>query len=124
MSTEFYEKVNQIISRHPRYKVDAYEFMMQALWFTQEKLKRNGHVSAKELAYGAKEYGLDLYGPMTRAVFEHWGIRTTGDFGEIVFDMIDSGIMSKSDNDTKEDFRGVYDFDQAFDIFNLKEGGR
>lgn len=121
MNRNFYEKVEGIINKDPRYKADAYEFLMQALWFTQGKLKRKGHIAGKELLEGIKDYGLDLYGPMVKTVFEHWGIRTTDDFGEIVFNMIDNGTLNKTDKDSRDDFKNVYDFDEAFDIFGVEK---
>lgn len=113
---DFYKKVEEIVNSDPRYKADAYEFMMQALWFTQNQLKRKGHVTGQELSEGIKEFVLEQYGPMSKTVLEHWGIRKTEDFGEVVFNMIESGIMGKSDGDSREDFKSVYDFDEAFDI--------
>lgn len=120
MSENFYKKLEEIIAKDNRYKTDAYEFVMQALWFTQKKLKKQGHLSGKELLEGIREFGLDQYGPMTRAVFKHWGINETADFGEVVFNMVENGLMGKTDQDSRADFKDVYDFDAALDIFNTK----
>lgn len=114
---DFYEKIAQILQQDSRYKTDAYEFMMQALWFTQKKFKIKGHINGRQLVEGIREFGLDEYGPMAKAVFEHWGITTTEDFGQIVFNMVKQGIMSKTEEDSMEDFRNAYDFKEAFDIF-------
>jgi uncharacterized repeat protein (TIGR04138 family) len=46
-------------------------------------------------------------------VLDSWGVRSTNDFGEIVYNLIKIGKMSKSDNDRREDFDNVYDFEQA-----------
>jgi uncharacterized repeat protein (TIGR04138 family) len=112
---DFYKKVEEIVEKDPRYRPDAYEFILQALWFTQKKLNKEGHLSGKELLEGVKEFGLDQYGPMTKVVFGHWGVRATEDFGEIVFNMIESGLLGKTDEDSREDFKNVYDFNDAFD---------
>ncbi|MBU3958592.1 MAG: hypothetical protein KKE91_01875 [Candidatus Omnitrophica bacterium] len=117
---DFYHKVKEIIGKDPRYRPDAYEFLMQALLLTQRKLKRNGHISAGELLVGIREFGLDQYGPMAKAVLEYWGIKSTEDFGEIVFNMVENGLMRKTDADSRDDFKNVYDFNQAFDIFETK----
>jgi len=114
---DFQEKVAQIIRRDPRYKPDAYEFVMQALWFTQKKFKIESHLNGRQLLEGIKEFGLQQYGPMAKTVFEHWGVTTTEDFGQIVFNMVKQGIMSKTEKDSMEDFRNAYDFKEAFDIF-------
>ena len=37
----------------------------------------------------------------------------TDDFGEIVFTLIDAGLVSKNSEDRREDFRGVFDLDEA-----------
>jgi len=114
---DFYAKISQITQRDSRYKADAYEFVMQALWLTQKKLNRTGHVSGPELLSGIREFGLEQYGPMARAVFQHWGISNTGDFGRVVFNMISDGVMGKSESDSLDDFKDVYDFKEALDIF-------
>ena len=113
---DFSKKTEQIIKKDPRYKPDAYEFIMQALWFTQETLKRKGHVTGRELVEGIRGFGISQYGPMTKAVLEHWGVKTTGDFGEIVFNMIEEGMLGKTDEDSREDFKNLYDFNEAFDV--------
>ncbi len=117
---DFYQSVQQICKMNPRYKADAYEFVMQALAFSQKKFIRSGHISGKELLEGIKDLGLELYGPMARTVFAHWGITTTSDFGQIVFIMVEQGLMSKDDRDSPDDFNNVYDFNSAFDAFNSK----
>ncbi len=117
MNTNFYNKIKEIIDKDSRYSSDAYEFVMQALWWTQKKIKNNGHVSGKELLEGIKEFALEQYGPMARTVVNYWGIYQTGDFGEIVFNMIEKGLMGRTEEDSKEDFNNVYDFQEAFNAF-------
>ena len=111
--------MTKILTKDERYKPDAYEFVMQSLWFTQKGLKKKGHVTGGELLTGIREFALEQYGPMAKVVFEHWGVKTTEDFGEIVFNMVENGLMGKTDEDTKEDFKGAYDFDEAFDVFKV-----
>jgi uncharacterized repeat protein (TIGR04138 family) len=115
----FYEKIYEIAEKDQRYKPDAYEFVMQALWFTQQKMGREGHVTGRELLEGIKEFGLNQYGPMTRTVFEHWGVKTTEDFGEIVFAMVENGLMSATDTDSRDGFKDVYNFHDVFDSENV-----
>ena len=47
-------------------------------------------------------------------VLEHWGIHETGDVGDVVFALVESGILIKQDEDTRAEFENVYDFDEAF----------
>jgi len=121
MNIDFYKKVEEIIKHDFRYKADAYEFLMQALWFTQKKLKRSGHVTGKELLEGIREFALEQYGPLAKTVLEHWGIHSTEDFGEIVFNLVEAGLLKKTEEDSKEDFKDVYDFNEAFDVFKVDE---
>ena len=114
----FYNKVKKIAQKDPRYKIDAYEFVMQALVFTQHKLKKHGHISGGELLEGIRDFGLEQYGPMLKVVLGHWGVKSTEDFGEIVFNMVENNLMGKNENDSREDFKNVYDFDKAFEIKN------
>lgn len=112
------EKIEQYIEeKDSRYKMEAYSFVRDALNYTMQKLNKNGHLSGEELLHGVREYGLLLYGPLTRNVFENWGIRSTDDFGEIVFNLIEMRIFNKKEEDTKEEFQGVYDFSEAFDSY-------
>ena len=121
MLNEFYKKLEKIIKQDPRYKADAYEFVMQALWFTQKKLNRKDHVSGQELLEGVREFGLEQFGPMTKSVFQHWGVESTVDFGEIVFNMVDKGLMKKTETDKIEDFKNIYDFNEVLDVFHKRK---
>jgi uncharacterized repeat protein (TIGR04138 family) len=47
-------------------------------------------------------------------VLNSWGVHSTSDFGEIVYNLIGIREMKKSDSDRREDFDDVYDFDEAF----------
>ncbi|MBU1726389.1 MAG: hypothetical protein KJ880_02025 [Candidatus Omnitrophica bacterium] len=111
---DFYQAVEEIYIKDTRYKPDAYEFLIQALHFTQKKFERSTHVSGKELLEGIKDFAIQQYGPMVKTVFSHWGIAKTEDFGSIVFNMVDNKLLSKTQSDTIEDFKDVYDFDSAF----------
>ena len=72
------------------------------------------HVSGQELCLGLRDLAIRRYGPLARTVLEHWNVRSTDDFGRIVFALIDVGILRKTDEDSLDDFVAVYDFDEAF----------
>lgn len=112
---DFAVKVTKIMEKDSRYDVEAYSFMMASLHYTLSKLKEHRHISGRELLEGIRKYGLRQYGPMTRTVFEHWGIKDTSDFGEVVFNLVEVGLMKGRPEDTKEEFRDVYDFESAFE---------
>lgn len=105
----------KILDKDKRYDAEAYSFIMAGLDYTMKKLKIKGHITGQELSDGIKDYALEQFGPMARLVLEKWGIKVTGDFGEIVYNLIDSGLLGKTDEDRKEDFNNRYDFKQAFD---------
>ena len=110
----FYQIVEDICAKDSRYKPDSYEFVLQALHFTQAKLKRETHVTGGELAGGIREFAIQQYGPMAKVVLNHWGINKTQDLGNIVFNLIDKNLLSKTKEDSIGDFRDVYDFESAF----------
>ena len=124
----FLQKIEEIAERGGRYRAEAYLFIYAALEYTVRKLKRDRsetpagrHVTGQELAWGIADYAREQYGPMSRAVFEHWGVRETLDFGWIVFNLVDEGMMGKREEDSLEDFRDVYDFDEAFDPKRIQD---
>jgi uncharacterized repeat protein (TIGR04138 family) len=110
----FYQVVEEICAADSRYKSDAYEFVMQALHFTQNKLKRKGHITGKELSGGIREFVIEQYGPMAKTVLRHWGITKTQDFGNIVFNLLDKKVLFKTETDSIDDFKDVYDFESVF----------
>jgi uncharacterized repeat protein (TIGR04138 family) len=107
-------RLERLISEDPRYRLESYLFMIDALEFTMTRLGRRGHVSGGELLDGVKEFAQERFGLMAKAVLEHWGVKRTDDFGEIVFNLVSAGILGKTDRDSRDDFKDVYDFDEVF----------
>ncbi|MBT5017403.1 hypothetical protein OAF98_06210 [Planctomicrobium sp.] len=105
-----------------KFHQDAYRFLYEALHHTQKKLDRisdidveeEAHITGQELMHGVRELASQRYGVLATNVFSHWNVRSTGDFGRIVFDMIDRGEMRKTDRDQLSDFMDVFDFEDAF----------
>lgn len=120
MSKNSYEELDKIITKDSRFKAEAYEFVLAALHYTQNKLNRQGHITARELLAGIREYALEQFGGMTRYVFKKWGIDNTQDFGDIVFNMVDSGLLHKRQEDSKEDFKDVYNFEVFDNKLNIE----
>jgi uncharacterized repeat protein (TIGR04138 family) len=110
----FFELAEEICLKDKRYKPESYEFIMQALHFTQSKLKKARHVSGRELAEGLRDFAIEQYGPLAKRVLNYWGIKETLDFGNIVFNLIEKKILSRAEEDSLDDFKDVYDFDKAF----------
>ena len=116
----FDEELDKIVAKDPRYTREAYLFVREALDHTQKMIGKPPkddaprHVSGQQLLNGIREYGLQQYGPMTVAVLAEWGLRCCEDFGEIVFNMVENSLLAKTEQDTREDFKGGYSFEDAF----------
>jgi uncharacterized repeat protein (TIGR04138 family) len=115
----FTEALDSIVASDPRYGRDAYVFLRDALDFTtkqQKKIKGATvrHVAGPELLEGVRRYALQEFGPMVMTVFASWGIHCCEDIGHMVFNLIGAGIFGKTEEDSLEDFKKVYDFEVAF----------
>jgi uncharacterized repeat protein (TIGR04138 family) len=125
----YHPKLDELVGRDPRYPLEAYEFLYAALEHTQKRLHRvpaqpgpptgECHVSGRELLDGIRDLALREFGLMARTVFRLWNIHRTDDFGALVFNLVEAGLMNKTDEDRPEDFQDVFDLDQA-----LTEGFR
>ena len=121
--------IRQIVKNDPRYTEEAYSFVREGLDYTVHERneiprEENHHVKGWELSEGIREYALREYGPVSLRVLRHFGIRTCEDLGEIVYNMIDAELLGKTEADRKQDFHGVFDFDQAFREPFLPESDR
>lgn len=116
----------ELLRRDRRYHRDAYFFVFEALRFAQEQLGLGGmpkgepadveeerHISGQQLCEAIRQYAIQQYGMLAKNVLNEWGVHSTGDFGEIVFNLIEIGQMKKTQNDRREDFDKVFDFDDG-----------
>jgi uncharacterized repeat protein (TIGR04138 family) len=131
-TANFDECLDLIVQKDPRYHRDAYLFLREALDYTQKKLDKESktesrqtpredltegkirHVTGQQLLAGVRDYALNEYGPMALTLFHEWGVHRGEDFGEIVFNMVENHLLAKTKKDSREDFKGGYDFDEAF----------
>jgi uncharacterized repeat protein (TIGR04138 family) len=125
-----------LLKQDRRYPAEAYQFVWEALNFAQDELKMGSlkvsegsspsqepagaqkaekHVSGQQLCQATRHYALHQYGLMAKTVLNSWGIFSTSDFGELVFNLIRIGHMRKTKDDRREDFDNVYDFDTGFE---------
>ena len=116
---DFESVVKEICRKDSRYDRDAYSFVRESLDFTSKMLNkpREGaarHISGPELLEGARAYALQEFGPLALTVLHSWGIKATSDFGEIVFSLVETGKLGKTDEDKREDFANGYDFSEVF----------
>ncbi|MFA6543553.1 MAG: Minf_1886 family protein [Limisphaerales bacterium] len=117
------EVLDAILAKDARYHRDAYYFVRDALDVAQKKfakaasraaLDKPSHVSGQQLLEGIRTHALEQFGPLTLMVLEEWGLRRCEDFGEIVFNMVESSLLGKTESDSRDDFKGGYDFYEAF----------
>jgi uncharacterized repeat protein (TIGR04138 family) len=104
----------EIRRRDGKYNERAYVFVLAALEFAQTKLPARRHLSGVELAWACRDFALEQFGMLANSVLTHWGINTTEDFGQIVFILIDVGLLARQPSDRLEDFERVYEFAEVF----------
>ena len=110
-----HETLGQLQRRNPRYAVEAYLFVLGGLHRRLAELEIPRHISGAELTEAVRDLALDRFGPVARVVLEHWGLHCTEDIGEIVFLLVDHGVLAKQDTDRREDFADVFSFEQVFE---------
>lgn len=119
---DFEDVVELICKEDRRFDRRAYDFVRLGLDHTVKEIRKQQadkaqkprHVSGEELAHGLRVYALEQYGPLAKTVLNAWGIRATQDFGDIVFNLIDYHVFSKTDSDRREDFADRFTFEEAF----------
>ena len=99
----------------PQFDERAFLFVLAALEFSQTRLPERRHISGRELAAACRDLALERYGVMSRVVLEHWGVRSTRDIGDVVFALVEFGLLLSQPTDTKDDFIDIFDFDRAFE---------
>jgi uncharacterized repeat protein (TIGR04138 family) len=115
------------LSKNSEFPLEAFQFVRDGLSHTVRmfhgveeheavEMGEDRHVSGQQLCLGLRDFALNQYGMLARTVLSRWGVRSTDDFGKIVFAMIDAGLMRRSDDDRFDDFSGVYDFQEAFSV--------
>lgn len=110
-----YGTLDRLRKRNPAYQDKAYPFLLSALHHVLQGLDEPRHISGRELALGVRDLAIERFGPLARTVLEHWGIRSTTDVGALVFALVECGILIKQEEDRPEDFKDVFDFDEAFE---------
>lgn len=107
--------MDQIRLREQRFDERAYLFVLSALEHSQTRMVERRHISGPELAHACRELALHRFGVMARVVLEHWGVRSTMDIGDIVFTLVDLGLLVSQAQDSRDDFYGVFDFAETFE---------
>ncbi|MEO0226023.1 MAG: Minf_1886 family protein, partial [candidate division WOR-3 bacterium] len=108
------DKLSKILEVDSRYHYEAYIFVLEALAYTLRKLEVKRHITGRELLGGIRDLAQEKFGLMVKSVFAYWGIKETLDFGHIVFNLVECGLLKKTTEDKLEDFKDVYDFEEVF----------
>ncbi len=116
------ELLDKLRKTESHYDEQAYLFVLEGIEYLQNRLAIRRHVSGPELARACRDFALDQYGLMARQVLGFWGIRRTDDIGRIVYALVEVGLLVTQPGDRPEDFRSVYDFDEAFSATYLWNG--
>jgi uncharacterized repeat protein (TIGR04138 family) len=117
------KSLSEVVESVGVYPLEAFHFVQQGLAFAVDHIHGRNvpaepeerHISGQQLCEALREFALSKWGMLARTVLTRWQITSTMDFGRIVFALIDAGHMQKTDRDTVEDFRNVYDFKSAFE---------
>ena len=107
--------MDQIRLRESRFHESAFLFVLASLEFLQSRLPERRHVDGRELAHAVRELALERFGVLSRLVLEHWGVRSTAHVGDIVFALVETGLLMSQTGDSRQDFEDVFDFDEAFE---------
>lgn len=107
--------MDQIRLREQRFDERAYLFVLSSLEHCQTRLTERRHIGGPELACACRELAMQRFGVMARLVLEHWGVRSTSDIGDIVFTLVDLGLLISQPQDSRDDFLGVFDFAESFE---------
>src|SRR5262249_20712158 len=109
-------KVEELVRRDPRFPPEAYEFVRAALNHTQALLGQggdeDGHVSVRQWLGGTRDPTRHDGGLMARAVFRAWNVNRTDDLGDVVFNLVEVGLVSMMPEEGRADFHEVYDLDE------------
>ena len=120
--------MRDLLAEDKRYKIEAYQFIRESLQYAHEHFigendqEQPGgekpsprHVTGQQLCEACRLYAIEQYGYLAKIVLANWGINSTSDFGELVYNLIRIEQMRKSETDRREDFDDVYIFDDAFE---------
>jgi uncharacterized repeat protein (TIGR04138 family) len=120
VSSEFWSAVERIRAADGRYARDAYAFVMDSLDFTMRGIGERRHVSADELVHGLCANAKHRFGLFAFTVLDAWGLRSSEDVGDIVFQLIDAGVLARQESDTRAGFDRVVDFREILEASKLE----
>jgi uncharacterized repeat protein (TIGR04138 family) len=109
------KSLEQITREDSRYSPQAVKFVYEGLGYAiQNDSAAPRHVSGQTLCGGLKKLAIEKWGRLAMLVLDSWGVKTTRDFGEIVYLLIKHKWMNAQPTDSIDDFNDVYNFKTAF----------
>jgi len=109
------KRLEEIAREDRRFSPQAIRFVHEGLGYTARKIvSEPGHVSGRTLCEGLRRLAAKKWGRLAMLVLSSWGVKTTRDFGEIVYLMIKHKWMSAQPTDSIDDFNDIYDFKTVF----------
>jgi len=126
--------MEEVIRGDGRYPLEAFAFLHDALNHAVTSIHggemppeqdpdnpAGRHVSGSELCYSMRDLAIERWGRLSKTVLAKWNIHATIDLGNMVYLLVDNSFMRKTAEDSVEDFRDVFAFDEAFNIsMNLR----
>ena len=123
--------MEDVIRSDGRYPMDGYAFLHDGLARAIKNVHgaelapgERQHVTGRQICRALHELALERWGMLAVTVLARWRIHQTIDFGNMVYLLIGHNFMHKTEDDSIEDFRDVYDFQEAFGgegNFEMKE---
>lgn len=112
-SVDLWDQITRISLENPRYRREAYLFVLQGIQWSFEQLGVRRHLSGEEFTELLVAFAREQYGELAPFVFEEWGVYRTADLGRIVYGLIEAGLMSRRPEDSLRDFEEVLDLQKA-----------
>lgn len=122
------QQLTEIVRLDGRYPLEAFAFLHEGLARAVKHIHGDGgearprHVTGKQLCYSLRDEAVERWGALAGTVLARWHVNSTLDFGNMVYLLVNNGLMQKTDEDSLEDFRDVFDFRHAFNPARIIEG--
>lgn len=101
------------------YPTEAFLFLLRGFEFAkthvaESETRCGSHIDAVDLCWCLHDLAMFSFGDQARQQLEQWNLKSTRDFGEVVFRMIDTGLAKNQEGEGIEEFDDVFDFDHEF----------
>lgn len=104
MTQRLRESIEELARADRRWPADAYVLVFEGLEVALGRLASRRHVSPQELVEGIRAAALEQFGLLAPEVLEAWNVHSGADFGDMVFNLVERGLLVASENDTRTEF--------------------